>query len=129
MEISILIAKIFGIAAVVEGLLLIVRTTDMVSVMDGLKKSRGATMAITAIALVLGLFLVSVHNIWSGESFQTVITLIGWVVLIKGLVFLLMPHSFTERIITRFNNAKTYRIAGVIEIIVGLWLAISGFVL
>jgi hypothetical protein len=44
-----------------------------------------------AIMLVAGLAMVLAHNIWSGGALAVIVTLVGWMTLIKSLFFLFLP--------------------------------------
>ena len=37
--------------------------------------------------------MVLAHNIWSGSVLAVVVTLIGWMALVKSLFFLFLPHE------------------------------------
>jgi hypothetical protein len=41
-----------------------------------------------AITLAAGLAMVLAHNIWSGGALVVVVTVVGWITLIKSLLFL-----------------------------------------
>ena len=43
------------------------------------------------ITLAAGLAMVLAHNIWSGGALVVVVTLVGWMALIKSLSFLFLP--------------------------------------
>ena len=43
------------------------------------------------ITLAAGLAMVLPHNIWSGGVLAVIVTLVGWLALIKGLFFLFLP--------------------------------------
>jgi hypothetical protein len=44
-----------------------------------------------AITLVAGLAMVLTHNIWSGSALVVIVTLVGWVTLLKSLLLLFLP--------------------------------------
>jgi energy-coupling factor transporter transmembrane protein EcfT len=41
--------------------------------------------------LIAGLAMVLVHNVWCGGALPIIVTLVGWLTLIKGLLFLFLP--------------------------------------
>ena len=70
---------------------------------------RGSTMVETAIAdkplmftyaiisLAIGLAMILGHNVWSGGALPVVVTLVGWLILAKGLLLLfLTPEVLTQ---------------------------------
>ena len=48
---------------------------------------------LSIIIVAAGLAMVLAHNIWSGGAQAVVVTLVGWLTLIKGLLYLLLFHE------------------------------------
>jgi hypothetical protein len=60
--------------------------------------------AVVSMAEVLaGLFLVVMHNRWSPLP-AAVITVVGWLVLLEGLLYLALPDDRVRRFIATFNT-------------------------
>ena len=78
-------------------------------------------------ALVIGYLLVRFHNIWPSD-WPVIITIFGWVALIKGLFLLLLPRvsikisKFFERQMTKF-----LAVWAIVMAIVGALLTWLGF--
>ena len=76
-------------------------------------------------SLAIGLPLVTFHNVWSMNS-SIIITLIGWMALLKGLMLIMFPIQTTNMyrgVITKEN--KSYIGYGVL--IVGIIFLYLGF--
>lgn len=129
MEISLLLAKIIGIYLVVDGLVAITKQAELGEILEEFKTHRSAVLFYGLMIFIIGLVLVSIHNIWSGAAFQIALSLLGWALVLKGLLISLLPHSFFEFLISTLNKPVIYNVAGSISVILGAWLAISGFVL
>lgn len=50
------------------------------------------------VMLAAGLAMVLAHNIWSGGALVVVVTLVGWMTLIKSLGFLFLPPEMEVRL-------------------------------
>ena len=77
-------------------------------------------------ALVVGLLIVMFHNTWT-KGLSVIITVIGWIALIKGILILVLPKamiSLTKAIVERPNFIK---VESVIVIIIGLFFSFLGF--
>ncbi len=77
-------------------------------------------------ALVIGYLIVAFHNTWT-KDFSVIITVIGWMGLLKGIVILGLPKimiALTKAIATKKNFLKIEAIA---IIVIGLALAFLGF--
>jgi uncharacterized protein YjeT (DUF2065 family) len=75
---------------------------------------------------VIGLILVSYHNIWNG-GWTIVITIFGWLALLKGLMLVVIP----ERSVKLYNTIKIsdqqLKIYGIIVVVLGAVLAYLGY--
>lgn len=69
-----------------------------------------------ATALVVGLAIINNHNIWSAD-WRSIITVIGWISLFKGVVRLLLPTA-GSRVATGFTSNFWPIGSGIILIIV-----------
>jgi hypothetical protein len=67
------------------------------------------------------------HNIWSGGSLPVVITLFGWIQLIRGLIFLLAPPDALASLFEKMNFEKFLPFVTAIAFVLGLYLTVMGF--
>ena len=77
-------------------------------------------------ALVIGYMILAFHNTWT-KDLSVIITIIGWIALIKGILILVRPTimiALTKAIAKKGNFLK---IEAVAIIILGLALAFLGF--
>ncbi|MCD6395165.1 MAG: hypothetical protein J7M40_16890 [Planctomycetes bacterium] len=77
-------------------------------------------------ALVIGYLIVAFHNTWP-KDYSVIITVIGWIALIKGVLILVQPKimiALTKAIATKGNFLKIEAIA---VIILGLAFSFLGF--
>ncbi|MFA5292070.1 MAG: hypothetical protein WC496_03455 [Phycisphaerae bacterium] len=78
------------------------------------------------IALVIGCFLVVLHNNWT-KDWSVIITIFGWAALIKGLFLIILPQV-SVRFSNAFKEMKNFlRIWGIIAAILGALLCWLGF--
>jgi len=87
-----------------------------------------ATITLTAfISIVLGILMVLVHNVWVLD-WRLVITLISWLILIKGIVRLNFPSAVPQTM-EYFHQHKTgYYALAVFCLIVAIFLLLFSFV-
>jgi vacuolar-type H+-ATPase subunit I/STV1 len=78
--------------------------------------------------LAAGLAMVLAHNIWSGGALAVVVTLLGWLTLIKGLLFLLLPRDVeAEFFLRRLHYDQLFYLYMVISLVIGIYLTYGGF--
>ena len=77
--------------------------------------------------LAAGLAMVLGHNIWSGGPLPVVITLVGWLMVIRGVVLLALSQDATIKFFeTPRYEERLYVYMGV-TLVLGLYLTIAGF--
>ena len=60
------------------------------AVMTDLANSKGLVWITGLITFVMGMVIVALHNVWSAD-WRVIITLLGWLTVIKGAVIVLFP--------------------------------------
>ena len=90
MEISVLVAKIIGIVYVSFGIGLIVNKAFYKDAMARLLQNSGYLIIGGFIAIVFGVLIIENHNVWE-PNWTVIITLIGWIALLKGILLLAFP--------------------------------------
>jgi hypothetical protein len=77
-------------------------------------------------ALVVGFLLVTFHNTWTMDL-SVIITILGWMALIKGVLILVGPKLMVSLTRAMVEKEKFLKIESAIIIILGLALAFLGF--
>jgi hypothetical protein len=85
---SIFIAKLMGPILLVVGLSVLIDEKSMRAIAKEVLGSRALIYIFGIIDLLLGLVLVTVHNVWAWD-WRLIITVIGWLSLVRGLVRIL----------------------------------------
>ena len=77
-------------------------------------------------ALVIGYLIVAFHNTWTMDL-SVVITIIGWIALVKGIVILVRPNIIGALTKSIVKNGGFLRIGAIAIIILGLVFGYLGF--
>ena len=77
-------------------------------------------------ALVVGYLLVAFHNTWTADL-SVIITVLGWMALIKGVVILVCPKRMISLSKSLVEKKNFMRIEAVVAIVAGLVFAWLGF--
>lgn len=95
METSILIAKLIGVTYLFAGLGFLLNADYYLKSIKELLKSAAFMMFGGMMATLMGVLMITYHNVWSGPWWVVLITLIGWIALVKGFVFMAFPKSLS----------------------------------
>jgi hypothetical protein len=78
-------------------------------------------------SLGLGLAMVLGHNVWSGGALPVVVTLVGWLILAKGLFLLLLAPDAAMRIYGQMHDGGRFDLYLIPSLAIGIYLTWAGF--
>ena len=125
MEISIFLARVFGLYFVIMALALLVRPQGMNLLIETLKTTRVIYVS-GLFALMLRIPLVIIHNVWDG-TWRVVVTLIVWLVLLKGIFRVLFPGKIVAWVQGLAANTGLVKALVWLMLAIGLYLVFVGF--
>jgi hypothetical protein len=74
-----------------------------------------------------GLAIVLGFQVWSGGVLPVLMTMIGWIILIRGTILLCLSQDETARLVERFHFAEFFYLDLGFAAVLGLYLAAHGF--
>ena len=125
MCLSIFLAQVIGLYLFLVSLAMLVHQHRFKKTMSDLL---GNVMLITltgALMLVLGLLIVVDHNIWIPD-WPVIITIIGWILLLQGLMRLFVPDAFIK-MAKDMQGKVVYTLLCWIRLFIGIYLIWAGF--
>lgn len=126
MEISLFLAKVIGLCFILFAISMFTAKSYYFSVMKHLAKDPAIPILAGSINLIIGVLLVVSHNVWQ-MNWTVLITLIGWLTLIRGFALLTLPNKMLA-MAAQFSERKTaYKVSLVVVFIVGIILCYYGF--
>jgi len=120
MDISLIAAKILGVYLVVSGLFLIIRKKTIPRLLKDFFDHPAIVYLCGVILIFLSLVLILQSNVWDG-SWRTVITIFAWLVLLKGVLYVLAPDSL-HKFVSKKLMTLPFNVYGVIAIAAGIAL-------
>jgi hypothetical protein len=123
MNVANTLAVLMGSALVIVGITLF-NKSYFSAVMTDLANSKGLLWVTGLITFVMGMVVVALYHAWSTD-WRVLVTLLGWLTVIKGAVIILFPSSMML-LYRRFlsNHLLTY--SGVYALILGGLLLFLG---
>ncbi len=124
---SVYLGRLLGLFTLITSFWLLTERQNTLSTIPALLGDRPAMVIFAIIALAGGLAIVLAHNIWSGGVLPILVTLIGWVMLIRGVLFLFLPPEATLRILAAMQFERFFYIYLAIPFVLGLSLSYLAF--
>lgn len=124
MELSIFLAKAWGFFLLVISFAFLVNRKNLQTIFKAYENDWNVLLS-GIVNLVVGILMVLSHNIWSAD-WRVLITLFGWIALIKGAVRLVWPGE-VNIISNKLKGSKWIPIFLVIALAFGLYLIFLGF--
>ena len=90
-------------------------------------EDEGVMISYAIISLAMGVAMVIGHNVWSGGALPVVVTLVGWLILAKGFLLLVLAPDEMSAMVQRMGYAEHYRLLLMPALVLGLYLTWGGF--
>jgi len=127
MAISFLLAKILGLYLLFLGLGIIINRKEMHDIVRGFLHDKPLYFLTSIATLTLGAILISTHSIWT-SFWKGVISLIGWLIFIKGVTRMIIPQDKYIKWLEGWNlDQNKYLFAGIVTTVIGIYLTYIGF--
>ena len=126
---TIFLSKLAGLSCVLTALPMMFHRQAVVEMATGLLRDPKMLFVLGLITLVAGLAMVLAHNLWSGGVLPVVVTVVGWITLLKGLLFLFMfPDTEAGLFLqTLYHNQISYFVCMAICLALGVYMTYGGF--
>jgi 1,4-dihydroxy-2-naphthoate octaprenyltransferase len=121
------LGRLLGLFTLITSFWLLVDRQSTLSTIPALLGNRPAMVIFAIIALAAGLAIVLAHNIWSGGALPILVTLIGWVMLIRGVLFLFLPPQATLSILAAMQFERWFYLYLAIPFVLGIYLTYLSF--
>jgi hypothetical protein len=120
------IFQLFGLAYVAMGLGGLVTRESFKKVIDGYIDSPALLHLSGLLALTLGFLLVTFHNVWV-PGWTVVITIGGWLALVKGLMILAFPGLYSRVSNSMKKSPRFMRVYAGFVLLLGVFFLLVGF--
>jgi hypothetical protein len=90
---TVFLSRLIGIYAILVALSMITHKRAIIAMVTALLNNAPLLFLVGVMAVIPGLAMVLGHNVWSGGALPVIVTVIGWLTLIKGLLFLFLSPA------------------------------------
>ena len=124
MEQSIFLAKVIGLYLLIVSAAVLLRRKQFAELINEFTANRALVFLSGLVALVLGLLIVVSHNVWTAD-WREVITVMGWLMLAKGVIRILFPEKLGAVAIN--PSSIKWTVASIVLLALGIYLTYIGF--
>lgn len=103
------------------------RPNDMRAMLAGFQSDPLWSWITGAFILLFGLVVIALHPYWRGVA-ATMISVVGWVVIVKGLLLVAGSHTYFSMANSAVDAIGFWRAGAVVEVLIGLYLAYVGWI-
>ena len=122
------LSKVIGLYLIIGGAEMLLNKQGWLDTVADLLHNGPTLLIVAIITLGAGLAMVVGHNVWSGGVLPVVITIIGWLTLIKGLLFMyLTPAMAGGLLLGKLSYGKHFYEYVAASLIIGVYLTYAGF--
>lgn len=126
MERSKFLGKVIGVYLIIVGVTTFMNIHQFLTYANNLMNDASLLFVTGFFTVILGILMVVSHNIWQW-NWRVIITIISWLVLLKGISILLCPVTLNKMTLQLFQDENRVYIATVIDFVIGVLLCYFGF--
>lgn len=125
---TLFLSKLLGLYALLAAVAMASHRQLTVQAVTDLLHSPSQLLVLGAFTTLAGLAMVLLHNRWNGGSLTLMITLLSWLCLFKGLLFLLLPPAAESAFfLNLLDYADLFYLWTGVVFLLGAWLTWGGF--
>src|SRR5271157_4244501 len=123
---TVFLARLFGLYCLIMAAALLSQPEAFVTIVHALMADAPLVLIAGVFTLFGGLAIVLLHNYWSGGALTIIITLLGWLTLIKAVVLVVLPST---KLIAMYGGISSTHIliSGSLTLLLGIYLTVAGF--
>ena len=124
---TVFLGKLIGLYCIIVALALMAHKRSTVESVKALIRNPPLLLFLEVIALIAGLAMVLGHNIWSGGALAVVVTLIGWLVTMRGAVLLVLSEDVKLKLFEALRYEERFFVYMGVTLILGIYLTFAAF--
>ncbi len=124
---TVFLGKLIGLYCIIVALALTAHKQRTVETVHALIRNPPLLLFVEVIALIAGMAMVLGHNIWSGGALPVIVTLIGWLVTIRGGALLVLSEDAKLRIFEAVRYEERFYVLMGATLILGIYLTFASF--
>ena len=123
---TIFLGKFLGLAYFVTCAVCMARPKAMLDAANAMAEESGLLLISGIFTMAAGLATVIGHNVWSGGALPVAVTVLGWMMLIKGVVLMAAPPDMLVASYS-FLTERRFRLLMIPATLFSAWVTVMAF--
>ena len=124
---TIYLSRLIGLFTLIVTLSMLADRPQALEMIRTVVQDRPALIILGLLGTAAGLAIVLGHQVWSGGALPVLVTVLGWVFLIRGAVLLYLSPEATAHQVDRFRFEDLFYVYHGLTMALGLYLTVRGF--
>ena len=124
---TIFLAKFLGLYCIILALAMMTHKQSAVATLKTLIADPALLLFVELVSLAAGLAMIIGHNVWSGGALPVIVTVLGWVMMIRGAGLLALSPAAVGKLFDAMHYEQLFYLYMGGTLILGLYLTYSGF--
>jgi hypothetical protein len=124
---TVFLARLIGLTMILVPAAELIHGQTTIATMTAIVGSPPAVFVIGTMFLIVGLAIVLGHNVWRGGVLPVVVTVIGWLLLLRGLLLLVLPLDLVASMLDSLHLERYFYLYATVPLIIGIFLTYAGF--
>jgi hypothetical protein len=125
--VTVYLSRLIGVVCLIIAAAALYDKAVVVSTIEHLGQDRMGLLLLGGFRVVCGAGIVLVHNVWTRGFWPLVVTLTGWVVLVRGVMNLFLPLDVMAALVQSAHAIEFYYVYAAIPLVLGAYLTLRGF--
>ena len=121
------LSRMIGLFSILISVSMVAHRRATVETVTALVHSPPLLLIVGMIGLIAGLAIVLGHNVWSGGVLPVIVTLVGWLILFRGLLLLFLPPEAAVALLGRLHFEQFLYAYVAVSFVIGVYLTYAGF--
>ncbi len=118
---ELIIQKIFAASFLVWGISHMIQPQLWIDFFTNLSQKKYGGLVVALYTLPVGLLLLTCHNVWEWSP-AVFVTIAGWSMTIKGIIYALFPQSFNRLFLDLPAKRSSFQMGGAIAAFFSVWI-------
>ena len=124
---TIFLSRLIGLYMILVALAMAAHKQATVETITALVHNSPLVFVTGILGVVTGLTIILGHNVWSGGALPVVVTLVGWVTLVKGaLLLFLSPEAESRFFLAGMHYEQLFYVYVAFALLLGVYLTYGG---